>query len=129
MNAPNIPHSARGIKVTNSWVRMLLAVALIGQLAGCADSAPTVDEILGEWEKDDNRLPPISLVLSKHDSGMVARLRLSGIQAIGTGILDGRKLRLIFPARQDALGEFVTKTELRLRLEASRPEFLLKKRD
>jgi hypothetical protein len=109
---------------------MRWAVVFFVVLAGCATSAvPTAEDVIGEWEKADNLLPPINLVLSERGGVILARLRLSGIEANGTATLADSRLRLTLPDRQDAFGEFISKSELKLRLNAAGPDFLLRKRE
>jgi hypothetical protein len=90
---------------------------------------PSIDEALGEWEKQDNLLPPINLLLSRDDGRIVARLRLSGVEANGAATITETGLRLVLPGRQDIVGEFISKTQLKLRLDAAGPEFELRKRE
>jgi hypothetical protein len=110
--------------------RRISAILIALVLVGCGSGVtPSVDEAIGEWEKTDNLLPPIRLVLSKNDGHILARLRLSGVEANGTATVSDGKLRLRFPNRQDIVGEFSSKNELKLRLDASGTEFSLKKRN
>jgi hypothetical protein len=110
--------------------RTILIILLVFALMGCGSStAPTVDEALGEWEKPDSALPPINLLLSRNEGRIHARLRLSGIEANGTAIFSDKQLRLTFPDRPELVGEFISKDELKLRLDAAGPEFVLKKRN
>jgi hypothetical protein len=51
--------------------------------------APVGDEILGEWEKQDDLLPPINLVLSREGTTILGRLRLSGREANGIASVEG----------------------------------------
>jgi hypothetical protein len=109
-------------------LRKLLTVLLVLGLTGCANPAPGPDDAVGEWEKVDNLLPPINLLLSKTGDSIVARLRLSGVELHGTATIDDRKLRLSFPDRQDVTGEFTSRNELKLRVNNAGEEFVLKKR-
>jgi hypothetical protein len=87
--------------------------------AGCNDtSAPvTPVNIVGEWAKMDNALPPVNLSITRDGSGLHARLRLSGVEANGTATVDGRRVTLALQGRTDAmLGEVVSDTELDLQL-------------
>jgi hypothetical protein len=107
----------------------IVSVALLVGIA-CVRSAPTrAEDIVGQWDKEDPRLPPISLTLSSDGRATVARLRLSGSELNGTAVVEGARLRLSFPGRPDVVGEFVSTTELKLRLSAGRPDYTLTKRD
>jgi hypothetical protein len=110
-------------------LRTILSILLVLVLTRCGSpAAPTVDEALGEWEKPDSLLPPINLLLTRNGSRVDARLRLSGIEANGIAVFSDRQLRLTFPGRPDVVGEFISKDELKLRLDAAGPEYVLKKR-
>jgi hypothetical protein len=111
-----------------SLSRTLSTVVFAMVLAGCAKPARTPDSVLGEWEKPDSSLPPINLVLSKDEGEIRARLRLSGVEANGTATVADTALRLTFPGRQEMIGEFISTRELKLRLDAAGPAFLLRKR-
>ncbi len=107
--------------------RAVLAALVILAVTGCGSpSSPGAGEALGEWEKSDNLLPPINLLLTRGDDRVLARLRLSGVELNGTATFPDGKLRLSFPGRQDVTGEFLSPTELKLLLEGV--ELLLKKR-
>jgi len=87
--------------------------------AGCNDTAGpiTTVNIVGEWAKMDNSLPPVNLSITRDGSGLRARLRLSGVEANGTATVDGRRLTLALQGRAEAmLGEVVSDTELDLQL-------------
>lgn len=108
------------------------AVSLAGMafvLACSGNLAPTTDEVLGEWEKQDDKLPPISLTLARDGGGVRVRLRLSGVEVHGTATVDGRSLRVTLPNRPELVGEFQSRTELTLRFEAGGPTYLLAKRE
>jgi hypothetical protein len=110
--------------------RTISAILLVLVLTSCGSSpAPNADELLGEWEKPDNLLPPINLVLSANNGRIDARLRLSGVEANGTATLLDGHLRLTFPDRRDMVGELISKNELRLRLDAAGSEYVLRKRN
>ena len=111
-------------------MKYVTMITLIIVLGGCGASlTPNPDEVMGEWEKADDLLPPINLVLSKDDHRILARLRLSWVELSGTALVERMTLRLTFPDRPEIFGEFVTTSELKLRFEAGGPEFLLKKLD
>jgi hypothetical protein len=93
---------------------------IVGALgAGCNDTAAPFApaNVVGEWAKMDNSLPPVSLSITRDGSGLHARLRLSGVEANGTATVDGRRLSLALQGRAEAmLGEVVSDTELDLQL-------------
>jgi hypothetical protein len=101
---------------------------LVVAIACAGPNAPEGADIIGQWEKDDEALPPISLMLSMDGDSTVARLRLSGSELHGTALVDGARLRLRFPARPDVIGQFVSSTELKLRFNDSGPDYTLTKR-
>lgn len=108
------------------------ALALTGMafIVACSGSlAPTTDEILGDWQKQDDKLPPISLMLARDGEVVRARLRLSGVEVHGTAIVDRRSLRVALPGRPELTGEFASSTELTVRFEATGPAYLLTKRE
>jgi hypothetical protein len=110
--------------------RTLLTFVFVVLLTSCASPVvPNADEVIGEWQKPDDSLPPINLVLSRNEGRILARLRLSGVEANGTASVEGTKLRLTLPGREDMAGEFLSKSELKLRLDTAGPEFVLKRRD
>ena len=87
--------------------------------AGCKDSAgpATTANIVGEWTKMDNALPPVNLSIARDGAGLHARLRLSGVEANGTATVDGRRVTLALQGHAEAtLGEIVSDTELDLQL-------------
>ena len=96
--------------------RWFLMVILVAVMTSCADNGITEDEVLGEWEKQGDSLPPIHLVLSKDRTRMLARLRLSGVDLSGNAILEGAQLRLILAGREPMIGQFVSMSTLKLRL-------------
>jgi hypothetical protein len=94
--------------------------AIIAALsAGCNDTAGpvTTANVVGEWAKIDNSLPPVNLSITRDGSGLHARLRLSGVEANGTANIEGRRLTLSLQGRAEAmLGDVVSGTELDLQL-------------
>lgn len=109
--------------------KVIVSVAVVLAAACAGPNAPEGAEIIGQWEKADGDLPPISLTLSSDGAVTVARLRLSGSELNGTALVDGARLRLRFPARPEVIGEFVSRFELKLRLDDSGPDYVLTKRD
>jgi hypothetical protein len=107
-----------------------------GRLLACLGAAcvgatgDSLAAVLGRWEKTDDRLPPISLDVTRDGSTLRVRLRLSGVER--HGILSGapRQLVLSFP---DASGttsmsaELVSATEMRVRLSSGGEPYVLRK--
>ena len=111
-----------------SMLARCLAVSfLITLVAGCAPDVIAPDDVLGEWEKQGESLPPINLVLSRESTRLLARLRLSGVELNGLARLEGNQLYLDFPNRQPITGAFTSKVRLELRLEKSSGVFVLTK--
>ena len=108
---------------------LIVDVFVVVATACAGPNAPDGKDIIGQWEKQDPALPPISLTLSLDGVSTVARLRLSGSELNGTALVDGARLRLMFPARPEVVGRFVSRTELKLRLNDSGPDYTLTKRD
>jgi len=108
---------------TRAWLASLL---LVGVVIACAAKRVAVEGIVGEWEKQDNSLPPIHLVLSKDGIQIRARLRLSGVDLSGTAQLDGDQLRLNFSGRNEIKARFTSATTLLLAM--GDREYLLSKR-
>ena len=102
----------------------IAALALLGAgsavqvVSACAPTlSPGVEEVVGDWERDEDTLPPIHLRLWVERDTLRARLRLSGSESIGVATLDGSALRLRLSGRPETLvGEFRSKTELELGL-------------
>jgi hypothetical protein len=112
-----------------SRLKNAIATVVVIVTAACAGSnVPEDAGIIGQWEKQDRALPPISLTLSSDGGSTVARLRFSGSDLIGTALVEGARLKLRFPGRPDMVGEFVSNTELTLRLDDGGPGYLLTKR-
>src|SRR5262245_31309726 len=87
--------------------------------AGCNDAVGPVASanIVGDWAKMDNSLPPVNLSITRDGAALHARLRLSGVEANGTATVDGRRLTLALQGRAEAmLGEVVSDTQLDLQL-------------
>jgi heat shock protein HslJ len=76
-------------------------------------------QVTGEWEKEEQTLPPIHLRLWVERDTLRARLRLSGSESFGIASFDGRALRLDLSGRARPLeAELVAPNELELRLGA-----------
>jgi len=107
--------------------RGLLAFLLFAAMASCVDSSILVDDVLGEWEKEDNSLPPIHIVLSRDGTRILARIRLSGVDLNGMATLDGNQLLMRFDGREEITGTFSSRNLLNLRL-GERDVLLVKRR-
>ncbi|HVE80061.1 MAG TPA: META domain-containing protein [Gemmatimonadaceae bacterium] len=92
-------------------------------------AVPRLDQVVGDWEKPEETLPPIALTLRRDGDAMRARLRLSGSESSGRAVLEGTVLRLDLEGRpRQITGELVSLTELRLLLDpAAAPYRLVKK--
>ena len=107
-------HSNRTIGSASALLYTLIAIAVI---FGCTSTATVrVEQVTGEWEKHDDRLPPIHLRLWLERDTLRARLRLSGTESSGTAKLEGNLLRLDLSRGGEPMeGEFLSPTELELR--------------
>jgi hypothetical protein len=112
-------------------VRRLLWAAAAATIIACRLSAsPAREEIIGEWEKQEQTLPPIHLSLWLERDTLRARLRLSGSESIGTARLAGRELRLDLSGRAEQLtGTLVSANELELRFARAGEGYRLRKTD
>jgi hypothetical protein len=111
-------------------MRHLFILALCIAATACIRPfEPSEADVLGEWQKIDDTLPPINLELTRAGEDLQARLRLSGVDLNGTAELDGSQLLLVVPGRTEPLiGEFISSTELRLRFDAPAGSYTLRKR-
>ena len=112
-------------------LRSLYVIAL-ALITACSPPAEPrldeIDEIAGDWQKEEQTLPPISLELVRRGEVLHARLRLSGMESNGTAVLDGATLRVQLPGRDAPLiGTLVSPTELDLGLDSGRPPYRLRK--
>jgi len=74
-------------------------------------------QVTGDWEKEEQTLPPIHLRLWIDGDTLRARLRLSGSEAFGIASFDGRALRLELSGRPEPLtAQLVATNELELGL-------------
>jgi len=110
-----------------------LARAGVAALILCAacHTATTLstEDIIGEWVKPGQKLPPVSLLISAEGPGLRARLRLSGAERDASAKVTGTTLKLKFDKPQPTMdGQFVSKTELDLRLQPDGEVYRLKKR-
>ena len=105
----------------------IAAMALLFACDGPLDAATASLVIVGEWEKPEQTLPPMNLVVSRHSDGDQARLRLSGVERFGTVTLNGSHVVLHFAGTADITGEILSRTELRLDFPPSAPINLRKR--
>jgi hypothetical protein len=89
--------------------------------------SPGVEEITGEWEKQEQTLPPIHLSLWVERDTLRARLRLSGSESFGTAKLDGRALHLDLSGREQLTAKLVSTNQLELRLARTGEGYRLRK--
>ena len=88
------------------------------------------DAVIGEWEKEEQTLPPIHLRLWVDGDILRARLRLSGRESIGTATFNGKELRVDLGQRWERLtGVLVTANELDLRFATTGRAYRLRKRN
>ena len=98
-------------------MRLGLSLVVFVFAIGCSGrpDAPRTPDIVGEWDKLENTLPPVSLTVVRDGAALKARLRLSGTEANGTVVLDSNRLRVQLVGRSQPLtGVLVSRTELRL---------------
>ena len=88
------------------------------------------EDVVGEWEKIEQTLPPIHLRLWLDRDTLRARLRLSGRESHGTATFDGANLQVDLGQRGGRLtGVPVKADELEVRLPPGSTAYRLKKRD
>jgi hypothetical protein len=101
-------------------MRKVLLLATLFAMACGGPAAPTAADVTGEWLKEDQSLPPVSLMLTRDSSaGLRARLRLSGVEAFGNATLSGDQISIAFDGRPPLTGAFISSTELDLSFGAS----------
>jgi len=127
-----LPHCSRHqlLKRGAIALRRLLWVAGAATIIACRLSAsPAMEDITGEWEKQEQTLPPIHLRLWLDRDTLRARLRLSGSESTGKATLNGRELRLDLSGRAEQLtGTLISANELELRFAPGRAYRLRKTR-
>jgi hypothetical protein len=102
--------------------RIALLIGVLA-LAACNGSptpnGPTlrVADVVGQWTKVEESLPPIDLLLTRDGTIVRARLRLSGSESNGTATIDGSQLTLRFPDRSDIAGKLLSESELELQFD------------
>ena len=88
-----------------------------------------MEDITGDWEKQEQTLPPIHLRLWLERDTLRARLRLSGSESFGTARLDGRQLHLDLSGRAERLeGTLISTNEIELRLGRTGEGYRLRRR-
>lgn len=107
-------------------------LCLLAFILCAACSKPTTlstEDIIGEWVKPGQKLPPVSLLISAEGPGLRARLRLSGTERAASAKVTGTKLRLRFEQPLSTLeGQFLSKTQLEIRLKPDGEIYRLQKR-
>ena len=103
------------------------ALFFLALVTACADTAIRADDVMGEWKKQGDSLPPINLLLERDGTNLLARLHLSGVELNGIARLEENKLLLEFPNRDHMVGEFTSTSTLRLRLDRLSGDFYLRK--
>jgi len=112
---------------------MMVALALCIAACGRRESPMSTEEIIGEWRKQDNKLPPVNLLLTSEGVGLRARLRLSGRELFGRATVQGYDLHIRFDedssgSRGVLNGRFDSKTHLVVHLEPDGTPYHLVKR-
>src|SRR5688500_5212295 len=119
-------------RFVRTWVSAMWIVLL-----GCSEpresrqpeAAPAAERVTGDWEKEEQTLPPIHLRLWLEHDTLRARLRLSGSESFGTGTFDGRMLRLDLAGRTGPIRvELISANELELRFAEGREVYRLSKK-
>jgi hypothetical protein len=112
-------------------MRRLLWVASTISIMACRPVPhPGPEEMTGDWEKQEQTLPPIHLRLWLERDTLRARLRLSGSESTGTATVDGRELRLDLSGRAEGLtGTLISANELELRFGRGGRAYRLRKTD
>ncbi len=94
-----------------------------------SESAPDSARVTGEWEKEEQTLPPIHLRLWLERDTLRVRLRLSGSESFGTGTFDGRTLRLDLAGRAGPISaQFTSADELELRFAEGTDAYRLRRK-
>lgn len=94
-----------------------------------ASARSSAAQLAGDWEKEEQTLPPIHLRLWLDGDSLRARLRLSGSESFGVARFDGRALRIDLSGRAEPLlGELIATNELELRLTRGARGYLLRRK-
>lgn len=80
-----------------------LACARGGDTTADTEDAGPVPQLAGEWVKADDLLPPVSLWLTQRGASVTARLRLSGVEAAGSGVVTAAGVSITIPGRAETL--------------------------
>jgi hypothetical protein len=119
-------HPGTEVRMSNAerFIRSWVAATCVLLSLACSQppesrqpaGAPDAARVTGDWEKEEQTLPPIHLRLWLERDTLRARLRLSGSESFGTGTFDGRTLRLYLSGRAGPLeADLVSANELTLR--------------
>ena len=110
--------------------RARAGVAALILCAACHTTTTlSTEDIIGEWVKPGQKLPPVSLLISAEGPRLRARLRLSGTDRAGSAKVTGTRLKLKLGDPESTLeGQFISKTDLEIRLHPDGEVFRLKKR-
>lgn len=120
----------RFVRICVSVICVLLALACPQpRESGQPEAAPDAEQLTGDWEKEEQTLPPIHLRLWLERDTLRARLRLSGSESFGTGTFDGRTLRLELSGRAGPIvAELISANEFELRFADGTAAYRLKRK-
>lgn len=103
----------------NSLIRISASVVL-ALVVACdrGVSSPMIEpDLAGTWTKVEKSLPPVQLEITRNGERLAARLRLSGVVAEGTALLEGERVRLEFQDPSAHIdGRIVSKDAMELTL-------------
>jgi hypothetical protein len=101
---------------------------LIATIVSCNGvGTPNTQDVVGEWERPVDSLPPINLVLTPEGSALRARLRLSGVERFGQATIDSEALRIRFDDGGALDGRFTSATELIVQFPSNGRSYRLRK--
>ena len=109
------------------FLRVAGIIAAIAVIACRAPALPGPEQVTGEWEKQEQTLPPIHLRLWLERDTLRARLRLSGSESTGTATFDGRELHLALSGREPLTGQLISPDELELRFSSGARAYRLRR--
>src|SRR4051812_20086687 len=111
-------------------INLFLLAIFCALAVGCRrEDALSTEEMVGEWQKATRSLPPVNLLITAEGTELRARLRLSGAESRGRVSVDGSHFTVKFEDDRAPLeGDFLTKTELRLRAHPNGEAYVLRKR-
>ena len=108
-----------------------VAVALIvAILSSCTSSTsrPASEDLVGEWEKREQTLPPVHLSITRDSAGLSARLRLSGTERVGRVTVDGPTILMQFAGIQEPMrARLPSKAEMHIDLTPGSTQVLNKR--